>query len=45
MVVLVINPTYHIRNLLINKATTTKHTKGPRTMELGTPWRSSGQAS
>ena len=37
VVVSVINPTYHIRNVLIRKTTTTKHTKGPPTMELGTP--------
>ena len=30
VVVSVINPTYHIQNLLINKATTTKHTNGPK---------------
>ena len=35
VVVSVINPTYQIRNLLINKTTTTKYTKGPATMELG----------
>ena len=28
VVVSVINPTYHIWKLLINKSTTTKHTKG-----------------
>ena len=35
MVVSVINPTYHIRNLLINEATTTKHTKGAENNEVG----------
>ena len=30
-----INPTYHIRNLLINKSTTTKHTKGPENNKVG----------
>ena len=37
VVVSVINPTYDVRNLLINKTPTIKHTKGPQTMELGTP--------
>ena len=37
VVVSVINPTYHIRNLLINKVTITKHIKGPETTELDTP--------
>ena len=35
VVVSVINPTYHIRNLLINEATTTKHTKGPENNGVG----------
>ena len=37
VVVLVINLTYHIRNLLINKTTITKHTKGPENNEVGYP--------
>ena len=37
VVVSVINPTYHIGNLLINKATTTKHTKGPANNGVGYP--------
>ena len=37
VVVSVINPTYHIQNLLINKATTTKHTKGPANNGVGYP--------
>lgn len=36
MVVLVLNPTYHIWNLLIIKSTTTKHTKGPKITKFGT---------
>ena len=35
MVVSVINPTYHIENLLIFKATTTKHTKEPKNSGIG----------
>jgi hypothetical protein len=35
VVVSVINPTYHLQNLLINKATTTKHTKGPANNGVG----------
>jgi hypothetical protein len=38
MVVSVINPTYHIRNLLLNKVTTTKHTKGPANNGVGYPF-------
>jgi hypothetical protein len=37
VVVSVVNPTYYIRNLLINKATTTKHTKGPANNGVGYP--------
>lgn len=37
MVMSVINPTYHIWNLLINIATTPKHTKGPKNNEVGYP--------
>ena len=37
MVMSVINSSYHIRNLLINKYTTTKHTKGPENNKVGYP--------
>ena len=37
VVVSVINPTYYIRNLLINKTTTKKHTKGLANNEIGYP--------
>jgi hypothetical protein len=37
VVVSVVNPTYHIRNLLINKATITKYTKGPANNGVGYP--------
>jgi hypothetical protein len=37
VVVLVINLIYHIHNLLINKAPTTRHTKGPTDNEVGYP--------
>ena len=37
VVLSVINPTYHIQNLLINKTTTTKHTKGPKNNGVGYP--------
>jgi hypothetical protein len=37
MVVSVINSTYHLRNLLINKATTIKHIKGPANNEVRYP--------
>jgi hypothetical protein len=40
VVMSVVNPTYHIQNLLINKATTTKHIKGPTNNGVGYPFGS-----
>ena len=37
VVVSVINLTYHIRNLLINKVATTKHTNGSENNKVGCP--------
>ena len=37
VVVLVINQTYHIRNVIINKNTTTEHTKGSAHNGVGYP--------